>query len=480
MLKNSWTKYTLAIISLVSQALIQFPASAVNNAYCQLDQNTITAKETLRENAIAGNAQAQQEYSQILKQHGDLLRNCRQNNWLKEQAIWVRLYPCDVRAGSIDKVLDNVVNLGYNTIYLEVFFDSQVLLPKNGNFTPWPSVVDLPGLENRDLYAEALQKGRERGLKVYAWLFSMNFGYLYSQRSDRQDALARNGRGDTSINFVHDQSQAFIDPYNSQARQDYTKLLQAVIQRRPDGVLFDYIRYPRGSGEESVVGTVKDLWIYGNASKQTLFKRAQNQQGRWLLERYVNQGFINANDINQMRNLYPDESTPLWQGRSATAPNNLSALQLEIWYFTVAHAAQGVIDYLDFASNQVKQRGMVAGAVFFPEGNKVVGDIGFDSRLQPWDSFSQNIEWHPMSYALCGNPNCIVDQVKRVLDASSQKNNVQPVLAGFWGRNEGKRPSLESQMEAIRASTKSVESISHFAYSWILPEHTRERQSCTL
>ncbi|WP_373479955.1 family 10 glycosylhydrolase [Geminocystis sp.] len=480
MLKNSWTKFTLTLITIVSQTFFKLPVSAVTNSYCQLDQNTITTKENLRQKAIAGNTAAQQEYKQMLQQHGNLLRNCRQNNWLKEQAIWVRLYPCDVQAGSIDKVLDTIVNQGYNAVYLEVFFDSQVLLPKNGNYTPWPSVIDVSGQENRDLYAETLQKGRERGLKVYAWLFSMNFGYLYSQKPDRQPALARNGKGQSSIDVVHDQSQAFIDPYNSQARQDYTQLLQAVIQRRPDGVLFDYIRYPRGSGQQSVVSKVKDLWIYGDASKQTLFRRAQNQQGRWLLERYVNQGFINANDIAQMKNLYPDEKTPLWQGRSASAPNTLSALQIDIWYFTVAHAAQGVIDFLDFASNQVKQRGITTGAVFFPDGNQVVGDVGFDSRLQPWDSFSQNMEWHSMSYALCGNPNCIVDQVKRVLSASSQGSNVMPVLAGFWGRDDGKRPSLESQMEAMRTSAKPVQSISHFAYSWLYPEHTRQRQSCSL
>lgn len=478
MLKNSWAKITVALISLISQTVISFPVKAVTNPYCQFDQNAIATKDSLRENAITGNPSAQAEYKQILQQHRDLLVNCRRNHWLKEQAIWLRIYPCDVRNGSIEKVLDTIVNRGYNTVYIEVFFDSQVLLPKSGNYTAWPSVVDMKGSENRDLYAETLQKGRERGLKMYAWLFSMNYGYLYSQRQDRQNVLARNGRGQTSIDFVHDRSQAFIDPYNAQARQDYTQLLQAVIQRRPDGVLFDYIRYPRGSGKDSVAGKVKDLWIYSDASKQTLLRRAQNQQGRWLLERYLNQGVINANDLAQMRSLYPNETTPLWQGRSPSAPSNLSAVQLDIWYFTVAHAAQGVLDFLNFASNQVKQRGIPTGAVFFPDGNQVVGDVGFDSRLQPWDSFPQSMEWHVMSYALCGNPNCIVNQVKRVLASSSQGANVKPVLAGFWGRNDGQRPSLESQMEAIRVSAKPVQSISHFAYSWLEREHTRQRESC--
>ena len=180
-----------------------------------------------------------------------------------------------------------------------------------------------------------------------------------------------------------------------------------------------------------------------------------------------------------MRKLYPNEKTPLWQGRNPNSSNNLSNLQIEIWYFTVAHAAQGVIDFLEFVSNQVNQRGIKSGAVFFPDGNKIVGKVGFDSRLQPWDSFSPNLEWHTMSYALCGNPSCIVKQVQRVVKSSSQANNVKPVLAGFWGRSEGKRPSLESQMEGIRTSIGSVNSISHFAYSWLESKHTAERKTCS-
>jgi len=478
MQKLSWLNISLIFISLISQTLFQLPSYGVTNPYCQLDQNSINIKNNLREKAISGDNNAQREYQQIIQQHSQQLNNCRRNHWLKEQAIWLRLYPCDAKAGSIDRILDQIVNLGYNTVYLEVFYDGRVLLPKNGNFTAWDSVLDAPGYENRDLYAETLEKARQRGLKIYAWLFSLNFGYVYAQRSDRTSVLARNGKGENSIDFVHDQSQAFVDPYNRQARQDYSQMLQAILQRRPDGVLFDYIRYPRGSGNESVVGKVKDLWIYSPASKETLLNRATNRQGRWLLERYITKGSINGNDIEEMKRLYPDEKTPLWQGRNPNAPNNLSNLQIEIWYFTVAHAAQGVIDFLDFVSNQVQQRGIPAGAVFFPDGNQVVGEIGFDSRLQPWDSFSPRIEWHPMSYALCGSPNCIIDQVKRVTQASAQDSNVKPVLAGFWGRNDGKRPSLESQMEGIRNSVKGVQSISHFAYSWLEPEHTRERQSC--
>jgi hypothetical protein len=478
---SNYTKFLLVLISLVSQCLI--PSSvqaAITNAYCQIDTNSATTKENLRQASLKANPKAQQDYEAIIREHGKILAQCRRNHWLQEQAIWLRLYPCDAREGAIDEILDRIVNLGYNTVYLEVFFDSQVLLPKNSNYTPWPSVVDSPGIENRDLLAETIKKGRERGLKVYAWLFSLNFGYLYAQRPDRQNVLARNGKGENSLDFVHDRSQAFVDPYHPQAREDYNKLLQAVLQRRPDGVLFDYIRYPRGSGEDSVASRVKQLWIYGEASQRVLLGRAQNQQGRWLLERYINKGSIDANDVAQAKQLYPQENTPLWQGRSPNATNNLSALQLDLWYFTVAHAAQGVIDFLELASNQVERQGITAGTVFFPEGNQVVGQTGFDSRLQPWDYFSSSLERHPMSYAMCNDASCIVDQVKSVINASSQQTKVAPVLAGLWGQNQPNRPSLEVQMEAIRTQARQIKSISHFSFSWLEPEYTRQRSSCNL
>ena len=36
-------------------------------------------------------------------------------------------------------------------------------------------MVQASGYENRDLFAEAIQAGRERGLQVQAWLFTLQF-----------------------------------------------------------------------------------------------------------------------------------------------------------------------------------------------------------------------------------------------------------------------------------------------------------------
>jgi len=466
----------LAII-LWSSPLGINPSLAVNNN-CQLSESEIKQQENLRQTSP-------QEYNILLQKYAEQLRFCRSRHWLQEQAIWLRLYSCDTRPGSMESILDRIVAKGYNTVYLEVFADGQVLLPPNNNPTVWDSVIKNPGAGNVDLLAQAIEQGHKRGLKVYAWLFSLNFGYAYSLKPERQEVLARNGKGQDSTSFVDDRSQTFVDPYSNQARQDYLILLEAILQRRPDGVLFDYIRYPRGTGVDSVADNVQDLWIFSPASRQALINRGLNNKGKFLIDRYLTRGQISPHDIVEADRLYPQETAPLWQGRipleeemKQSVKSRFDRLKLELWFLAVAHAAQGVIDYISYFSALVERQGIPAGAVFFPDGNRLVGNQGFDSRLQAWDSFPASLEWHPMSYANCNDTTCVVNQIKRVVASRGNQTPVIPALAGLWGQPYNNRPSLEVQMEAIRLAFPSIDSISHFAFSWQEPQFDRARRFC--
>lgn len=469
--------------TLAGIALRTAPAQGQLLTYCRFSPTEIAQKNQLRNGAIRGDSKAQKLYGDILKRHASSLQQCRQQNWPQEQGIWLRLYNCDSRPGSLDALLDDIVSKGYNRVNLEVFYNSQVLLPKNNNPTPWQSVVEAPGQDNRDLLAEAIQKAHARGLKIYAWLYTLNFGYEYSLRPQNDWILARNGYGQTSLEVVQDHPQAFIDPYNPQAQQQYYTLVKAILARKPDGILFDYVRYPRGSGNQSVAGNVRDLFIYSDASLQALYRRAQNNQGLFLIKRYVEKGSITAQDVAEAKTLFPGEVAPQWQGRSTWMPTAnggtpLTQIQGDLWYLTVAHAAQGVLDFLNLMSLPAQRQGITAGAVFFPGGNQVVGQSGFDSRLQPWDNFASNLEWNPMSYSVCNDASCIVNEVQRVLGRASTQTKVTPALAGVWNRSMENRPSLEDQMAAIARSTPRITSVSHFAYSWQEPDSDRQRKFC--
>ncbi len=483
--------------NLVAQCCLPPIAAAQSSANCHFTPLAIARKENQRQQSLQGNRSAKNDYKALLQKHAELLRQCRDQSWLKNQAIWLRVYPCDAREGSLDRLLDSIVNKGYNQVYLGVFYNSQVLLPTADNPTPWVSVMQSPIAQATaqasqvDLLALTIAKGRERGLKVYAWMFTMNFGYDYSRRADpaiggygaRRGVLARNGKGENSLDVVRDHPQVFIDPYNRQAQVDFYGLVQKIIERRPDGILFDYIRYPRGSGSQSVAGNVKDLWIYSPASRQVLYDRGQNNQGRMLIHRFLNQGNIGAVDLAEIAKMYPEEEMPLIEGGNnldISAKDYLQQLRLQLWHLAVAHAAQGAIDFLEGAATPAMEQDIPVGAVFFPDANQLVGQGGFDSRLQAWDRFPENLEWHAMSYGVCGYSDCIVDLVQRVTESASVNTLIIPALAGIWGEAYNQRPSLEEQMEAIRKASSEVDSVSHFAYSWQEPELDRERKSCIL
>lgn len=465
------------------------PLQAQTVGDCQSSATAMSEKAALLQAALTGNPESQRAYQSALVQQAQQLANCRSQSQFHTQGIWLRLYPCDSQPGRLDTVLDRIVDRGYNEIYVDTFSDGQVLLPAGDNPTPWSSVLQAPGHEQTDLLAQVIQKGHDRGLKVYAWMFSLNFGYTYAIRPDRQSVLARNGQGDTSLTVglkasqdtntdLTTQDEIFADPYSTQARSDYLQLLGAVLRRGPDGVLFDYIRYPKGVGGASIVSKVKDLWIYGEASQQALLQRSQNQKGRELIRRYVEQGTVTESDLKAIAKLYPSEKEPLWQGRSPGSAKGLTAIQTDLWNLAVAHAMQGPIDFLTAVTAPVQQQGIAAGAAFFPEGNQAVGR-GFDSRLQAWDRFPPSIEWHPMAYGICGDTSCINAQVQKVLNLAPAGTLVAPVLTGQW-QQATERPSLEAQMEALRSLSPPIQSVSHFSFGWQERQIERDRQFCRL
>ncbi|MEH1932889.1 MAG: family 10 glycosylhydrolase [Nostoc sp.] len=460
-------------------------ARAQGTEYCQLSSTVAQEKEKLRLSALKGNQDAQTRYQNMVEKQAEELHECRTRTWPQTQAIWLRLYPCDIQPGTIDQIMDRIVNRGYNQVYLEVFYDGQVLLPARANPTVWPAVIRTPGAENVDILATAIKKGRQRGLKVYAWMFTVNFGYTYAQRPGREEAIARNGKGQTSLYVVDNGSQVFIDPYNLQAKRDYYQLVQEFLRRRPDGLLLDYVRYPRQAGSDSIATKVSDLWLFSPATQEALFKRAQNYKGLDLIRRFLSKGYITGTDITEVDKLYPQEGEPLWQGRIPPAPPNSilpvtdrqPLLQWQLWQLAVAHAMQGILDFVTLASYPAKQQGIPAGVVFFPDGNQTVGQ-GYDSRLQPWDRFPTTLEWHPMAYGTCGNVSCIVAQVQRVLSMAKPGTQIIPALAGQWGKSVSNRPSLEAQMQALRQFAPQLKGVSHFAYSWQYPESDSDRKFC--
>jgi hypothetical protein len=485
------------LLGTVPLGMVPPAAQAFEGDFCQATPAAIAQKNQARQAALASQAtpEARAAYEALLRQQAIALQECRRQSPIRRQAIWLRLHSCDLRPDNLELVLDRIVDRGYNHVYVETIFDGRVLLPQAENQTVWRSVIDTPGLEQADLWQRVLERGRRRGLRVYGWVHTLNFGFAYGQRPDRREAIARNGKGQSTIEVLEEQrrnpdtpvlttDQTFADPYSEQARNDLLQALRPLLQRRPDGVLFDYVRYKRSVGSASVVSNVRSLWVYGSSSQAALLDRATNGSGRELLQRFLRQGFLTDNDLRQVRQAFPKEREPLWQGRPTPPPTakprpwNRISLSTQLWQLAISHAFRGVLEFVATATAPVQQQGIPAGVVFFPEGNRAINS-GWDSRLQPWNQFPSTLEWHPMVYAACGQVDCIAAQVTTVVAAAAEQTAVLPVLIGRWGERFENRPPLEAQMRGIRAVAPRVTGFSHFAFNWQEPELERSRRTCS-
>ncbi len=468
------------------------------NPTCDVSTSEILKKHELRKAALINvkDQKAQTQYREIIQKHKNALQACRDRTAPQTQATWIRLYPNDVKAGVLEDVFDKMANRGYNQVFVEVFYDGRVLLPVADNPTPWKSVMEeavksgeVPA--DYDLWKQAIAIGRERGIKVYGWSFAMNFGYGYSEVKGRSGELALNGKGENSIantNFDRQQvangrafyedayevDHLFVDPYSRLAKDDLTTAVKALMQRNPDGMVFDYVRYPTNA-TGNLIDNVQQLWIHGKSSRTALLNSIDNRNVRELMALYLKSGTLTANDVVQTEKQLAEIAKV--QPTNIKNPRETAEIaEGLLWNIAINHAYQGVVNFVTAISTPLKENNLPIGTVFFPNGNRTESDK-YEARMQPWDRFPKYMERHPMTYALCSDGSCVAEQVSEVVRQSSPETLVCPILAGTWGQGFDGHPSFEKQMQAIRTREPQINCFSHFVYSWMEPESDRLRKA---
>ena len=265
----------------------------------------------------------------------------------------------------------------------------------------------------------------------------------------------------------------FVDPYDAIARADLTAVVKAIMQRNPDGAVFDYVRYPTTSTGD-LIDNVKQLWIHGKSSRSALLNSIDNKTVRELMALYLQNGNITADDVVQTEKKLSEVAKV--QPTNIKNPLGSAAIAKGLlWNIATNHAYQGVLNFVSAVSAPLKQNNIPIGTVFFSGGNRTESGK-FDPKMQPWDRFPTYMERHPMTYALCADGKCVADQVSEVVRQSAPETLVCPVLAGTWGQSFDGHPSFELQMQAIRVKEPQINCISHFVYSWLEPESDRLRK----
>lgn len=150
---------------------------------------------------------------------------------LPRKGLWVRPYRRDATALDVLEVMDNAQSLGITDLFVETF---------RGGRTSYRGNPTFPSRYPEDLLEVYVKEGHRRGIKIHAWLHTLDFGPDWAKA--HPDTLVLDGFGNTSNSTERGSSR--VSPALPEVRQEIGGLIDDVAARGADGVMLDYLRYP--------------------------------------------------------------------------------------------------------------------------------------------------------------------------------------------------------------------------------------------
>lgn len=407
-------------------------------------------------------AQAIIAYDRLLKQVSQANRPVS-GNPIRRRGLWIRPYLGDLSGLNVLEVLDNAQSMGITEIYVETFHAGKLHYKSpSGLFPLATKLANGQTAADPELLKVYSREARRRGMKVYAWLHTLNFGQAYGEAHPEQ--LVRDGFGRYS-GATEGQSWR-VSPSHPEVRRRLNLMAwELASSGMVDGIQLDYIRYPVRLKEGDIDSSAdpRNFWGYSESQMQTFF--SENP----------------AYDTDAMR-------TYLTTG---TAPDGRDAEYLDVWKRWLAHEIEELI-----AGIRQRTEGRVRlSMAFFPNYYFHVND----SRLQEskrWFYLFDDLSPMCYSYYLDTYPGPYGDY--------NINRELEEIEAGLSRLPVGKRPELVPTLVEDAPGTPASASLHHrilreqiaylrgrmldgaypslvglafFTYGWLFPEHEARRKA---
>ncbi|MBM3266093.1 MAG: hypothetical protein FJZ01_00465 [Candidatus Sericytochromatia bacterium] len=170
-------------------------------------------------------------YDQAIAKARDWARGANGVDILPRKGLWVRPYRRDAIALDVLEVMDNAQSLGITDLFVETFRGGRVNYLRGGTF---------PSRYSEDLLAVYVKEGQRRGIRIHAWLHTLDFGPDWAKA--RPDTLVLDGFGQPSGST--ERGSARVSPALSEVHREVAELIGESAARGVDGVMLDYLRYP--------------------------------------------------------------------------------------------------------------------------------------------------------------------------------------------------------------------------------------------
>lgn len=323
------------------------------------------------------------------------------------KGVWVR--PTEKSETEIERTLNEMAQLGINTIFLETYFHGKTIFPSE--------VMKSYGFEGQNKIFRGfdplscwVRGAHKRNMTLHVWFESFYIGNKLPQE-DAYNILAvrptwgnrnkENNASNEPVAHISEHRGYFIDPANPEVVDFLTKLILEICARyNIDGVNLDYVRYPV-------------------SAKATSSNYAASN---WGYTPYAREEFKKIYGID---------------------PVEISA-DSAMWNKWDIYRQDRITKYVANIKDVLKDRGVVLSAVIFPDYKTSLETK--QQNWQRWSSYNYVDALTPLiltaDYNLADN---MLDELRR---KTSSRTKIYPGL--FVGFMEGESEDLLKQIHIIR------------------------------
>lgn len=323
------------------------------------------------------------------------------------KGVWVR--PTEKSEAEIERTLNEMAQLGINTIFLETYFHGKTIFPSE--------VMKSYGFEGQNKIFRGfdplscwVRGAHKRNMTLHVWFESFYIGNKLPQE-DAYNILAvrptwgnrnkENNASNEPVAHISEHRGYFIDPANPEVVDFLTKLILEICARyNIDGVNLDYVRYPV-------------------SAKATSSNYAASN---WGYTPYAREEFKKNYGID---------------------PVEISA-DSAMWNKWDMYRQDRITKYVANIKDALKDRGVVLSAVIFPDYKTSLETK--QQNWQRWSSYNYVDALTPLiltaDYNLADN---MLDELRR---KTSSRTKIYPGL--FVGFMEGESEDLLKQIHIIR------------------------------
>lgn len=167
---------------------------------------------------------------------------------VESRTIWLRI-PTSSSAATVKKTVNDIYEMGFNSVCIEVLFDSTMIMPM-----PEGSLFEQnPDFKNKDMLKTYINEFHALGIEVHAWVSCYRVGHDGSKNVNVSVAkkkpewlnIDQNGKNSVTNEYGN---AYFLNPALPEVQEFLLETYRYILENYEiDGFQLDYVRYPENS-----------------------------------------------------------------------------------------------------------------------------------------------------------------------------------------------------------------------------------------